>query len=648
MTKWIPWPSYYDDAPLDLRFVYDDAPAGKHGFVKVDGQALVFEDGAPARFWGTNFNGAANFPETDYAEKVARRLAKIGCNIVRFHQLDSEWHTPNIFQFSKGKRLERTTELDPESMKRLDYLIYCLKREGIYVYMDIFTYRKFKAVDGVENTIALSDAGKPYSGYNRRMIELQKKFAYDFWTHINPYTGLAHKDDPVFVMGEIVNESDLFSRPLTVEPYVSEFRALYDKWLRTKGYTDDAFTCDVNAAEDVHLDAFKMELQERYYREMMTFLREIGVKIPLCGTNWSICGANTKTQLAGDFLDGHVYFYDWQWGKHNCMNRRITEVPDQGFGTLAFNSVLDKPYFISEWDVPWPNAYRAESPLLYAAVGALQGWSGYAIHTYAYMSHLDRMDTLGKETSSGAIGGVAYREGIFSTWNDPAKFGLFYQAALITRRGDVKRADSEVNVNVSNLHRGGSREAFMTLPEKCRVGAKFDGEGIPQDRRVIPETAGEVRADTGELYRSWEKGYGVIDTDRTQAAYGLLTRQGKLTLKAMSVEAGSEFAVIALSSLTDAPIAESDNMLLTTVGRAENTGAKFDGEHMEEYGHAPILAEVIEAKITIKTARRDLRVWAVNAEGMYHGAVPVEYTDDGMVFTVGEQFASVYYLITAE
>ena len=148
---------------------------------------------------------------------MAKRLAKIGCNIVRFHQLDSEWHTPNIFQYTKAKRLSTTMELDPESMKHLDYLIYCLKREGIYVYMDIFTYRKFKAGDGVENTIALGDAAKPYSSYNRRLIDLQKKFAYDFWNHLNPYTGLAHKDDPVFVMGEIVNESDLFSRKIEVD-----------------------------------------------------------------------------------------------------------------------------------------------------------------------------------------------------------------------------------------------------------------------------------------------------------------------------------------------------------------------------------------------------------------------------------------------
>lgn len=648
MTKWIPWPSYYDDAPLDLRFVYNDAPAGRHGFCRVQGSELVFEDGTPARFWGANFNGAANFPEFDYSEKVARRLAKIGCNIVRFHQLDSEWHTPNIFQFTKGARLRKTTELDPESMKRLDYLIYCLKREGIYVYMDVFTYRKFKAGDGVENTFELGDAAKPYAGYNRRLIELQKKFAYDFWTHLNPYTGLAHKDDPVFVMGEIVNESTLFSCSITVEPYASEFRALYHRWLGAKGYADDAFACDVDSPDDAHLTEFKIALQEQYYDEMIGFLREIGVKIPISGTNWTICAANTKTQRRGDFLDSHTYFYDWRWGSHDCMNRRITEVADSGLSVLAAGSVPDKPFFVSEWDVPWPNAYRAESPLLYAAAGALQGWSGYAIHTYSYMAHLDRMDTLGKESSSGAIGGVAYREGIFSAWNDPAKFGLFYQAALITRRGDVRVSDTLTPVARDIQSARGSAEAFASMAEKCRTASSFDGTGVPEDVRIIPEDAGEVRSDTGELYRSWEKGYGTIDTARTQAAYGLLAKQGAIELGAMRVEARTDFAVVALSSLTDAAISESDDLLLTTVGRAENTGARFTGEHMDEYGRAPILAEVIEARVTIRTARRDLRVWAVNAEGLYHGAIPAEFDGEGMHFTVGEVFPSVYYLITAE
>jgi len=33
MTKYIPYPAYANDAPVDLRFVYKkEVPAGKHGF----------------------------------------------------------------------------------------------------------------------------------------------------------------------------------------------------------------------------------------------------------------------------------------------------------------------------------------------------------------------------------------------------------------------------------------------------------------------------------------------------------------------------------------------------------------------------------------------------------------------------------------
>ena len=104
MSRYIPQPAYPDMMPVDISFVFEDEkPAGKHGFVKADGDDFRFEDGTLARFWGVNFNGGANFPEHDYARTVARRLAMAGVNIVRFHQLDAEWDTPNLFAYNKGK-----------------------------------------------------------------------------------------------------------------------------------------------------------------------------------------------------------------------------------------------------------------------------------------------------------------------------------------------------------------------------------------------------------------------------------------------------------------------------------------------------------------------------------------------------------------
>ena len=105
------------DAPIDISFVFEDEkPAGKHGFMKCVGDHFEFEDGTSARFWGVNFNGGANFPEHEDAEKVAKRLAKFGINMVRFHQLDAEWNTPNIFPPCAG--LARKHPPKPKNKKK--------------------------------------------------------------------------------------------------------------------------------------------------------------------------------------------------------------------------------------------------------------------------------------------------------------------------------------------------------------------------------------------------------------------------------------------------------------------------------------------------------------------------------------------------
>ena len=91
MSKYIPYPMFYDDVPIDISFALEqDIPAGKRGFLKCDGDVFRFEDGTEAKFWGMNINGGANFPSHEYAEIFATRIARTGCNIVRYHQLDAE------------------------------------------------------------------------------------------------------------------------------------------------------------------------------------------------------------------------------------------------------------------------------------------------------------------------------------------------------------------------------------------------------------------------------------------------------------------------------------------------------------------------------------------------------------------------------
>jgi len=684
MSRFIPFPAYHDFAPIDISYLFEDEkPAGKHGFLKVQGDRFVFEDGTPVRFWGTNLNSGACFPEKPYAEKLAKRLAAYGCNMVRFHQIDSEWATPSIYQVKKGKRLENTSTYDPESFDRLDYLVHCLKQEGIYVYLDMLTYRKFKEADDVRNSVALLNRAAPYCYFDRKLIELQKEYIKTLWEHENPYTGLKYKEDPVFVLSEAANEVDLFGsfgHKVNVEPYASEFREMYRAWCKETGHTDvNVDDADLNDFKNDTLNEFKLKICEDYHNEIFGYMRSLGVKIPFTGLNYSWRYAQCKAaQHIGDYMDSHlnVRFMKWDPDKRYSRDISLHEQPEWGAMRNARMRRFGKPFFTSEWDLTFPNMFRAESPIMMAAIGMLQNWSGYTIHTYAYTSLLQHMKILGKEVNAASIGGVGYREGIFSTWNDPAKFGLFYHAAIITRREDVKPANKKITVRVKDLYADfnqnpGSltqpvKKAFVAATEMSQIGVDYYGEfenTVPDTEPLVDLETGEVCSDTGELYRSWKKRYGTIDTKKTKSVYGRLGENDKIELDGFSVKCHNDYAVIALSSLNNEfDICKSDSLLLTTVGRVENTDMKMsvapdavqpkDGMppylQMDDFGKPPIICEVIEAEVEITTNRSNMVVWAVNAEGIFIGNVPTKYEDGKLKFTLGDKYPSIYYLIQAE
>ena len=275
----------------------------------------------------------------------------------------------------------------------------------------------------------------------------------------------------------------------------------------------------------------------------------------------------------------------------------------------------------------------------------MQGWSGFAIHTYSYSPRLDRMTTLGQEIYSEKIGNVSYRQGIFSAWNDPAKFGLFYHAALMTRRGDVSRAKSTVTVNPVSKYDFNNNSIYANL-EKSEVVCDYSFDKFAENKEIEMEPV--TKSDTGELLIDRRNNFGTINTDMTKCAYGFLGKNGKLELSGVSIACETDFATVALSSLSDKKITESDNILLTAVGRAENTGMKTKGDAMLDIGKPPVCVEVIKAQIEIETPNSDMQVWAISPEGFYIGTVPTSYENGKLKFTVGNTSQSMYYLIVKE
>ncbi len=658
--EWLPFTLAWDDAPLDLSFIYaDERPAGKRGFLTSQGQRFVFEDGTEARFWGTCFNGAANFPTHVESDAIARRLAKFGVNLVRLHQMDAEWSTPNLFHSNPAQPRNDTRHFDPISLDRLDYMLAALKREGIYIYLDLLTYRQFLPGDEVDSVDGLGQAAKPYTYFDPQLIALQQEFNEQIWNHINPYTGLAYKDEPAIVLTQLKNESDLFTTPPILEPYRSRLEARYRAWATEHNLILAAEPIDFTRV-DPQLAQFLSQVQQECYQYLSSHLREIGVRVPITGTNWSRTLALLESQLVTDFTDTHWYWNFPRWEEEiGTSTTPMVQAIDTVYATGSFMRTLSRPFFVSEWDHAWPDEWRAESSLLNAAIAAFQGWSGMAIHTYRYRTD-GPVDALGGGTST--INGITYRNH-FDSFNDPAKFGLFYQAALLFRRGDVQAATRSLAITIDptdptwRLRKPLDVPALRLSSEQHMVGMQLPGdaatsaESVNADSEIVATDTGGVRSDTGELWRSWKQGIGTIDTPRTKIVYGFLGAAGALTLNDLVITVRTSFAVIAISSLTNDPIQHSATLLLTAVGRSDNTGARYDEQHRRQFdrGHGPILIEPIEADIAITTELPNLKVWVVSDKGSLVTRLPTRYENQTFSFTIGAQPAwnpsTIYYLI---
>ncbi|MHC4399257.1 MAG: carbohydrate binding domain-containing protein [Planctomycetota bacterium] len=226
------------DAPVNVTNVsaWLDRPAGRHGFVRADGGRLA-TDAGPIRFWGTNLCFDACFPEREQAERVAARLARLGVNCVRMHHMDSR----SIW----GKSPNKLT-LDPEMLERLDYLVYQLKLHGVYTNLNLHVSRWFGEAEGFVARDGRPNYDKGLDNFEPRMIELQKKYARDLLTHVNPYTKTPYTDEPAVAFVEISNEDALFAvwgggqLDDLPEPYAGTFRELWNAWLREKYGTTEA------------------------------------------------------------------------------------------------------------------------------------------------------------------------------------------------------------------------------------------------------------------------------------------------------------------------------------------------------------------------------------------------------------------------
>lgn len=213
---WFPYSTSWKDNVEDTTFnnettevavdgsAFLDAPAGKYGFVKADGEHFTFENGKRIKFWGTNLTFGACFPTHENAEVLARQLAKCGFNAVRFHHMDSQYAP-------KGLIDKNTQKLSAEQLDRLDYLIYQLKLNGIYSDLNLHVGRNYSGIKEVADNNMLPRNSKGVTLFDDAIIGLEKDYANELLTHENKYTNTKYNEEPAICFIEIANEDSLFT-----------------------------------------------------------------------------------------------------------------------------------------------------------------------------------------------------------------------------------------------------------------------------------------------------------------------------------------------------------------------------------------------------------------------------------------------------
>ncbi len=242
----IPWDDASPGTVTDVSFL-NAKPAGVHGAIRVkNGHFVETNTGKRVRFLGTNLVAQGAFPAHADAAKVAARMAKLGINLVRLHHMDNPgWGDHSNLWDAKFPDRQH---IDAQQLDRLDYLIAQLKQNGIYVNLNLHVSRQFTPADGFPESVSqLPNFDKRVDEFDPRMILLQKDFARDLLTHVNPYTHLPYTSDPAVAVVEINNENSLVGDPWATlgadldslpAPFRGELVGLWNTWLAKKYGTD--------------------------------------------------------------------------------------------------------------------------------------------------------------------------------------------------------------------------------------------------------------------------------------------------------------------------------------------------------------------------------------------------------------------------
>ena len=408
---------FTEEAWLDLRFM-NEQQAGENGFIRLstDGNGFVTGAGEAIRFWAVN--GGSNASTNAFRSlddnalaQFARFLAKKGVNMIRYHG--------QVFSVSADINEPNRQEIDD-----IWRVVAAMKKEGIYTTISPYWAGHVETIPASWGLGDYVGEVKPWAlmYFEPKLRAAYKNWVQELYTMVNPYTGIALKDDAAVALIQIKNEDGVFF--WTIQDVLPSLLTLmeegFHQWLVAQyGTIAEAY----NAWDQVVLDeddpansrmglyiiweatqdqtggknqrindqmAYYADVQRGFYQEIYDHYRAIGCNQLINTVNWKTADPEKLfdlerwTNTVGEVMAVNRYYSPQHVGPnsgwriepdHLFVGESALFNPDQ----LPINvkQVSGKPFVTTESGWNLPHKYQAEGPFLIASYMSLTGFDSF-------------------------------------------------------------------------------------------------------------------------------------------------------------------------------------------------------------------------------------------------------------------------------
>ncbi|MBL7998560.1 MAG: hypothetical protein JNL32_07990 [Candidatus Kapabacteria bacterium] len=196
--------------PLDSTFPLSTevTPITQNGRIELKDGHFFTRDGKRVRMFGTILSGEACFPDSATAIIVAAKLRALGFNAVRMKNFD--YSASNSNSILQNTSTGNSNGFDSNQVKRLDWFIYQLKQNGVYVNLCLHSNRTARSGDAIPRRDSLPANGVIMNYFEPALQSEYKKFVARLLNLTNRYTGVQYKNEPAIALLDLDEGNSLY------------------------------------------------------------------------------------------------------------------------------------------------------------------------------------------------------------------------------------------------------------------------------------------------------------------------------------------------------------------------------------------------------------------------------------------------------